>query len=61
MVMIRNHVSQEEGFFDLFDRSWQSHDVLEDDVEEIIATRDPFMSLLCATNLNLGDVSFTAL
>ena len=61
MVMIRNHIGQENKFFDLFDRSWQSHDALEDDVEEIIATRDPFMSLLCATNLNLGDVSFTAL
>ena len=57
MVMIRNQIGQENEFFDLFDRSWQSHDALEDDVEEIIATRDPFMSLLCATNLYLGDIS----
>ena len=61
MVAIRNEEDQGREFYNMLDRSWQTKDVIEDELDEIVASQDPFMSLLCATNLNLGDVSAPAL
>ena len=45
-------------FDGLLDRSWATDDVLEEQMKEV-GTNDPFMSLLCSTNLNLNDDAFT--
>ena len=45
-------------FDGLLDRSWTTDDVLEEQIKEV-ETNDPFMSLLCSTNLNLDDDAFT--
>ena len=45
-------------FDGLLDRSWATDDVLEEQMKEV-GTNDPFMSLLCSTNLNLDDDAFT--
>ena len=45
-------------FDGLLDRSWAKDDVLEEQINEA-ETNDPFMSLLCSTNLNLDDDAFT--
>ena len=46
------HTSRGKELFDLFDRPLHGCDTLEDDVEEIIESRDLFMSMLCAEDLN---------
>ena len=48
--------------FDMFDRSWKGQNILEGDVGEIIASRIPFMSVVCVWQTSrLGDISSPAL
>ena len=61
MVTIRDQESQDKEFFDMLDKSWDSKDAVEDELEEISSSKDPLLSMLCATNLNLGEVFTPAL
>ena len=61
MVTIRDQESQDKEFFDMLDKSWDTKDAIEEQLEESSSSKDPLLSMLCATNLNLGDVFTPAL
>ena len=45
-------------FVDMLDRSWLDAETYEEEISDI-DRHDPFMSLLCATNLTLNDGAST--
>ena len=58
MVDVGNTSAPKVKFVDMLDRSWLDAETYEEEIFDI-DRHDPFMSLLCATNLNLNDGAST--
>ena len=54
MVNVGSTSIQKVKFVDMLDRSWLDTETYEEKIFDI-DRHDPFMSLLCATNLDLND------
>ena len=58
MVDVGNTSAPKVKFVDMLDRSWLDAETYEEEIFDI-DRHDPFMSLLCATNLTLNDGAST--